>query len=209
MRGVKFTLIGLVVVLTALVGYGYGCGGSDDGTSGGGDTTATQSDAAADGTAAVGGGNDTEADASSPEGSDDGAGGGNGVSDGGSGSGPLTKAQFIKQADAICQKVPLKYEEARQKLESEAESDKKPKPSTAEINLAAAVPPLPEAAKEIEDLTPPTGDEAEAEAIVGALEAAAKGLEEKPNSELTGPKSPFAEFQKLTKAYGLQLCSRL
>ena len=47
------------------------------------------------------------------------------------------------------------------------------------------------------------------EAIIAALEKAAEGLEKKPNSPLSGPKSPFAEFQKLTKAYGLAVCSQL
>jgi len=42
-----------------------------------------------------------------------------------------------------------------------------------------------------------------------ALEAAAKGLEAKPESALSGPKSPFAEFQKLTQEYGFKVCSQL
>lgn len=199
MQGVKFTLIGLIVVLAALVGYGYGCGG-DDGT-GGGDTSAAESTPApADGTEADGGSDGTTS-------GDDGDGDGSSqASDDGSGSGPLTKSQFIKQGDAICQKVPTRYRELLQEFEKE---NKGKKPSTAEANLNAAVPPLPEAAEELEGLTPPEGDEQKAEAIIAALEAATKGLEEKPTSELTGPKSPFAEFQKLTREYGFQVCSQL
>ena len=121
------------------------------------------------------------------------------------GGAPLSKAEFVKQGDAICNKVPERFGKLQQELEKEIGA----KPSLAEIGEKAALPPLPEAAKELEELTPPKGDEQKAEAIVEALEAAAKGLEEKPTSELSGPKSPFAEFQKLTKEYGFQVCSQL
>jgi hypothetical protein len=187
MKSLKFSLIALVALLTIAVGYGYGCGGGDD-TSGGGSTAASQADT----TSANGGGDSTEA------GEDDEA-----------SSGPLTKPQFVKQADAICEKVPVRYRELLGELEKENKKDGKSKPSVAEGNLAAAVPPLPEAAEELEALSPPSGDEQEVEAMIAALESAAEGLEAKPTSALSGPQSPFAEFQKLTGAYGLKVCSQL
>ncbi|MDX6625601.1 MAG: hypothetical protein QOE56_590 [Solirubrobacterales bacterium] len=127
----------------------------------------------------------------------------NASSDGG--GKPLSKKQFIAKGDAICVKVPPSYNSKLQELEKEA---KKPL-SPAEKNLKAAVPPLYVAVEELGGLTPPKGDEQKAEAITGALEAAAKGVEEKPTSELSGPKSPFAEFQKLTGEYGFAGCSQL
>jgi hypothetical protein len=122
---------------------------------------------------------------------------------------PLTKAAFIKQGDAICAEVPQEYNKNLEALEKEAKKEKKPKPTTAEINSKAAVPPIHIAVEKLEKLGPPKGDEAEIEAIVKAMESAAKGVEAKPESELSGPKSPFAEFQKLTTAYGFQGCSQL
>lgn len=166
MKPLKVGLVGLVMLLTIVVGYG--CGGGDD-SSGSGGTTA----------------------------------------DGTSSGAPLSKAAFIKQGDAICEKVPARYQEEATKLGEQAQKQGKPKPSTAEVNLKAAVPPLDSAIEELEGLTPPSGDEDEAEAIVDALEVAAEGLEAKPTSELSGPKSPFAEFQKLTREYGFKLCSQL
>jgi hypothetical protein len=127
-------------------------------------------------------------------------------SDGGSSAKPLTKAVFIKKGDEICAKVPLTYEKLTKALEEESKGKK---PSEAEVNLKAAVPPLFVAAEEMEELGPPKGEEAKIEAIVDALEAAAKGIEAKPTSELTGPKSPFAEFQKLTGEYGFKACNGL
>jgi hypothetical protein len=120
---------------------------------------------------------------------------------------PLTKAQYIGKGEAICAEVPKRY---NQKLSAfEKELKKGQKPTKSEENLNAAVPPLYEAIEEFEQLSPPKGEEQKTEAIIDALESAAKGLEEKPESELSGPKSPFAEFQKLTKAYGLEFCSSL
>ncbi len=113
---------------------------------------------------------------------------------------------FIKEADEICNKVPESYGKKLKALEK-AKGGKKV--STKEGNLKAAVPPLYTAAEELEALTPPSGDEEKIEAIIDALEAAAKGLEAKPESPLSGPKSPFAEFQKLTQEYGFRICTGL
>jgi hypothetical protein len=122
---------------------------------------------------------------------------------------PLTKAEFIKQGDVICEKVPQSYNKKLEAMNVKAEKEKNAVVSTAEGNLKAAVPPLYVAAEELEELTPPSADAKEAEAIIDSLEAAAKGVEAKPTSELTGPKSPFAEFQELTKKYGFKFCSQL
>jgi hypothetical protein len=122
----------------------------------------------------------------------------------GGNSKPLSKKAFIARGDAICAKVPAAYGEKLQEIEKE-----NPKASVAEKNLKAAVPPLYPAAEELAGLTPPKGDEEKAEAIVAALEAAAKGMEEKPTSKLAGAKSPFNEFQELTSAYGFKGCPQL
>ncbi len=179
---VKFTLIVLVVMLGALAGYG--CGGSGDDSGGSGDTTAAKSsNDSGDGTTAA-----------------DGGGEGDGNSE------PLAKPQFIRQADAICAKVPQRYNAGIQRVTQERNGTA---PSIAEGNRLAAIPPLPEAVEELEGLTPPAGDEAKFEAMIAALEDAQKGMEEEPASELSGPESPFAPFQKLTEEYGLRVCSQL
>ena len=121
---------------------------------------------------------------------------------------PLTKAAFVKQGDAICEKVPNRYQ-ARLKTLPKPQKSKSPKATKEEENLKAAVPPLRTASTELEELSPPTGDEQEAEAIVAAMEKGANGIEEEPGSELSGPKSPLAAFQKLTKEYGFKVCSGL
>lgn len=131
------------------------------------------------------------------------------TSDGGGSGKPLTKVEFISKGDAICQEVPKNYNKKLAELEEENKAEGKPKLSKSEENLKAAIPPLNVAIEEMEELTPPKGEEKQAEEIVDALEAAAKGVEEKPTSELSGPKSPFNEFQELTKKYGFTFCSGL
>ena len=175
----KLTVICLALIAIVAVGCG-GSGGSSGGSSGGG--SATESSSAGD----SGSGGE-----SAPKGK------------------PLTKAAFIKEGDGICAKIPQEFGKKVKALEEEAKKKKQPKPSTAEINSKAAVPPLYVAVESFEELAPPKGDEQQAEAIIAALESAAKGVEQKPESELAGPKSPFAEFQKLTKAYGFEICSTL
>jgi hypothetical protein len=123
---------------------------------------------------------------------------------------PLTKAAFVKQGDAICEKVPKRYRARLKAVTKEQEQKSKPpKAAKEESNLKAAVPPLHTASAELDQLSAPTGDEQEAEAIVAALEKGADGLEESPGSELSGPKSPLAAFQRLTKEYGFKVCSEL
>ena len=88
------------------------------------------------------------------------------------------KAALVKEGDEICSTVPQNY---TAKLKALEKKNGGKKPSTKETNLKAAVPPLYTAIEEFEELTAPSGEEAKLAAIVAALEAAAKGLEEKPN----------------------------
>lgn len=116
------------------------------------------------------------------------------------------KAALIKEGDEICSKVPQNY---ATKLKALEKKNGGKKPSAKETTLKAAVPPLYTAIEEFEKLTAPSGEEEALAAIIAALEAAAKGLEAKPESKLSGPKSPFAEFQKLTGEYGFKVCPQL
>jgi len=203
MKPLKFTLIGLVVLLAVAVAYGYGCGGSDD-TSGGGEaSTAVES-------------NDTSSSAESTDSGDSTDGGGDGDetngnngSDGDGDAASATKAVFIKEGDELCQQIPQRFQKNLKELERVRKIENEPKLTPAEVNIRAAVPPLYSAIEEFADLEPPAEDKQKVAAMMDALEAAAKGVEAKPTSKLSGPKSPFAEFQKLANAYGFKVCNQL
>lgn len=194
----RLKLTFICLALAAVIAVGCGSSGSSGSSSGTGtEASATESSTGTtSGDSSSGGDSSTGGDSSSGGEADD-------------GGKPLSKAEFIKKGDEICRVVPQEFSKRLSVLEEEANKSNKPKPSKSESNLEAAVPPLYVAVEALEELAPPQGDEQEAAAIVSALESAAKGLEEKPESELLGPQSPFAEFQKLTKAYGFQLCSQL
>lgn len=121
----------------------------------------------------------------------------------------LEKAEFVEGGDAICRRLPRDYEELARPLEQKSEAEGKGKPSAAEVGREAVVPSLTVAVEEFRELPVPEGEERRTEEIVEALEAAKKGVEEKPASKLAGPESPFDDFQNLTRAYGFELCNRI
>jgi hypothetical protein len=186
---VSAMLVAALLLLAVLVA---GCGGSSGSGSGSGgsESSASSSESSGSGSTASSEESEEESGEEKPSGK------------------PLSKKAMIKEGDAICGKIPASYNKKREELEKELKKSGK-KPTKAEENLKAAVPPLFVAIEEFEKLTPPKGEEEKIEAIVAALGNAAKGLEEKPESELSGPKSPFNEFQELTKKYGFEFCSQL
>ena len=122
-----------------------------------------------------------------------------------------TKKAYIKEGDEVCGKVPQRFQTTIRKKQSQFKKESREQKKTIyEVRiLGAAVPPIHTAAEEFTDLGAPEGDEEKAAAMVKALEAAAAGLEKDPSGQLTGPESSFAEFSKLSKAYGFKLCPQL
>jgi hypothetical protein len=118
-------------------------------------------------------------------------------------SASIPKAQYVKKGEEICTKVPEEFQKVVGELPKKQQEN--PKVTTPK----AAIPPLRVASEEFAELGAPDGEKAKAEAIVAALEAAGDGLEKEPEGELAGPKSSFAEFNKLTKQMGFKTCAEL
>jgi hypothetical protein len=116
----------------------------------------------------------------------------------------LTKSEFATRVNESCIQVPPTYEEELEELEKGGK-----KPSKQEIATKAVIPPLDSAVEELETLNPPANEQQDLEKVIAAMESAIKGVEEEPAAELSGPKSPFAEFQKVTKELGFETCSGL
>jgi hypothetical protein len=132
-----------------------------------------------------------------------------GSTSGGEGS-ALTKAQFIKQSDAIC-------EEGNEELESEAEdfatennvdTEDPTTEQQEEVVVEVIAPAIQRQAEGIDALAAPSGEEEEVEAIVAAVESGATEAEEDPGSiiEESDDGGPFAEANKLADAFGLKVC---
>lgn len=116
----------------------------------------------------------------------------------------LTKAQYVKQADAICAKVEkrqLKLVGAFQKLHL------KQSPSS-ELKLVrfAGIPPLDTQAEELAALSPPTTEAKEASAFIKAFEAGVAEAEKNPGLLLKINQDPFAKARALASSYGFKVC---
>jgi hypothetical protein len=124
----------------------------------------------------------------------------------------LSKADFIAQADAICEKT-----DKTQAKEFQAYEQKNAKtlstlsPEEAEEKLIATVglPSVLKEAEELEALGVPKGEEKEVEAILTGIEAAVKKAEKEPESVEGDAKSPFDEVDKMAGEYGFKACAEV
>jgi hypothetical protein len=106
----------------------------------------------------------------------------------------LTKAQFIKQADAICAKT----DKAVLAAISEAGVGERKV-------LIAGLQPVQKEAEEISALGAPSGDEEAIAAIVAGIEAAVRKAE---NTSLPAAKGAFAKVDALSAKYGFDDCAK-
>jgi hypothetical protein len=123
----------------------------------------------------------------------------------------LTKSEFIKAADAIC-------EEGNESLNAEAEDFAKENevdtemPTTQqqeEVVEQVVAPAFRDQAEKIDWLGAPSGDEKAVEEIVAAVEAGADEAENDPGTIVEGKGAvPFEEAQKLAKSFGLKVCGQ-
>lgn len=115
----------------------------------------------------------------------------------------VSKAEYARKAEAICKKIPATFQQLVGQLSSTQQSEPR------EVVAKAVLPTLREAVTSLSQLGAPEGDPQKAAEIVEALETAVEKLEKNPDDGLSGPESPFAEFNRLTQAYGLKACSYL
>jgi len=118
----------------------------------------------------------------------------------------LTRAQFVKQGNAICKK----QEDRRSKMildaVESAPKDKELPQSAQKALVLQTLPPYEEMAEELEDLGAPEGDEAKIEALVEAMEKAASNIKEEPLQVISN-KGQYEEANDLAVKYGLTECT--
>jgi hypothetical protein len=114
---------------------------------------------------------------------------------------PLSKSEFVTQADKICA-------DGNADLETEAEA-LGDEPSQEEIEAFATdtlVPNLQAQHDDLDALGAPEGDEDEVQAILDALQEGIDALESDP-AAVTSSDDPLAEASELAGDYGLEECS--
>jgi hypothetical protein len=124
-----------------------------------------------------------------------------------SSSSSLTKAQFIKQADAICEKGNKASNEEVEEFakENNVNTSKPTKEQQEEVIAQVVAPNVQGQVEEISDLGAPEGDEKKIDAMVGAVEEGVEELESNPSALIEG-KNPLSKGSKLAKEYGLKTC---
>ena len=118
---------------------------------------------------------------------------------------PLTKDEFIAQADAICESSDKDIEAAAEDLFSGGAN-----PGQAEEEAfvtGTLVPGVQQQLDAIRALTPPEGDEDEVNAVLDSAQEGLDELEDDP-SLLGTPQNPLNESTKLAKEYGFEACGQ-
>jgi hypothetical protein len=134
--------------------------------------------------------------------------GATGCSAGESATAAPTRAEFMKRAEAICERT-----DEAQKAAIEDFRKKFPKADSSisweeRLIVTAGLPPIQTEAEELGDLPVPSGDEEEMKAIVESMEEAVDEARKSPSSMLEKDSvGPFTEVFKLAKEYGFKACA--
>jgi hypothetical protein len=126
---------------------------------------------------------------------------------GGGGDTQLSKAEFLKQANAICTKA---HEKEQAKfavfLKAHSESHLNPNDNMKALVLIIGVPAIRTQVEELEALRVPTGDAEKIAAIITGIKKGLKEVEDRPLRVNNGP-DPFTESNTLASKYGLKACA--
>jgi hypothetical protein len=117
---------------------------------------------------------------------------------------PLTKAEFIRKGDAICQ---TGNEASTTEIEEFAKENgfgsEPNKAQFEEVVTDVLVPNLKRQTDELDALVPPTQDEDKIEALISSLRETIAKLEKNPSSL---EENALAEPIRLENAYGFKVC---
>ena len=117
---------------------------------------------------------------------------------------PLTKAEFIAQADRICFAVESQIEAA---LDDFVTSKQKPDPAQVRrVAREIVVPRLHEEVATIRLLEPPAADRDEVDAILEATERGADQIAADPEAAVDRVPSGLREAERLARDYGSDEC---
>jgi hypothetical protein len=117
----------------------------------------------------------------------------------------ISKAAFIKKADALCESGNKEQSAALRAFE---ENEATPQTTEAEIITKIMLPHIKRTMERFAELEPPSGEEAKIEALVAAdMKAIEVGLKN-PGVFANGETTPFKEGTSLSKTYGFKVCGQ-
>lgn len=117
---------------------------------------------------------------------------------------PVSKVEFLRQADQICNAAESQIEAAADDLITAKEE---PSPEEVEeVAINIVVPALKSEVAAIGALGAPEGDEDQVQGIIDATEAGIAEIEADPAALLDGAPPSLQEAEKLAREYGSQQC---
>lgn len=118
---------------------------------------------------------------------------------------PLTKVEFLREADRICHASEARIEAAADDL---VVAEDEPDPAEVErVATEIVVPALEAEVAAIRALDPPQGDEERVAAILAATERGIEAIEADPRDLIDGGiPAPLRRAQRLAEAYGSREC---
>jgi hypothetical protein len=123
----------------------------------------------------------------------------------------LTKAEFIKQGDAICKKGNKEIEEGFESFAKQNDIPQNQEPSKAEgkeLVETVLVPSVSSQSEELRALAAPSGDEAEITAMLDSLDEGLEEAEEDPEALFGAKSDPFGPANQKAAQYGLKVCGQ-
>jgi hypothetical protein len=121
----------------------------------------------------------------------------------------LTKAEFVKEGNAICTKGNAQLDSEFEAFSKEHGISETKAPSKAVQEEAAEeilIPAITTQVEELRALGTPEGDEGEVDEILTGAEEAVEEGEEDPASLIGNGSGGFTEVNKLAREYGLTVC---
>lgn len=131
-----------------------------------------------------------------------------GDDDDGGGEQPLSKAEYIKQGDAICAAGDREIEQGAEEAFGDLERGQQPSArAIGEFGQETVLPSLQKQIDQLRELPAPEGDQDEVNAIYDAADEGIRELREgKPEDFVEKGDAAFEEANRLAGEYGFQNC---
>lgn len=121
----------------------------------------------------------------------------------------LTKAEFVKQGDAICKEGNEEIEAGFEEFAEENDIPQNKEPSKeqgVEIVETVILPNIQQQGEEIRELGAPEGDEEQVDELLDSLEDAVAQGEDNPEFLFEDDTDPFGEVNQLAADFGFKVC---
>jgi len=112
-----------------------------------------------------------------------------------------TKAEFVTQANAVCKSAIDKVSDSSTDLGENA-----PDEELVQFIKDEYIPTIKDELSQLQELTPPEGDEDSWDEILTAFDDGISGVEDDPEAAVAGNENPLADASEKAKAYGLKIC---